>query len=148
MLYDKVRLLTKVKADSQKPLYIEEKKEEHPVVSSRKEKRDIQILIRFVHIFCRERHGEDSKKPFSPPIEEVAALIDRGVRLCESCSELLTYGVRKRFRCPHSPKPMCKKCEAQCYNRHYKQRVREVMRVSGPYLIKRGRLDLLYHYLA
>ena len=114
---------------------------------SRKEKRDIQILIRFVHIFCLEKHGEDSKKPFSSPFEEVASLIEREVQLCESCSELLTYGVRKRFRCPHNPKPMCKKCETQCYSQDYKQRVREVMRFSGPYLIKRGRLDLLYHYL-
>ncbi len=115
---------------------------------SRKEKRDIQILIRFVHIFCRENHRRNFKKPFSPPSEEVASLVGRGVQLCESCSDLLAYGIRKRFRCPYDPKPMCKKCETQCYSQNYKQKVREVMRFSGPYLIKRGRLDLLYHYLA
>jgi hypothetical protein len=43
---------------------------------------------------------------------------------------------------------MCRKCPTQCYTRRYKERVREVMRFSGPYLIKRGRVDLLYHYLA
>jgi hypothetical protein len=43
---------------------------------------------------------------------------------------------------------MCKKCHTQCYNRNYREKVREVMRFSGPYLIKRGRLDLIYHYLA
>ena len=121
---------------------------EASVALNRKEKKDIQVLIRFVHIFCRENHGEDSKRPFSPPFEEVTPLIDRGIRLCESCSELLAYGIRKRFRCPHNPKPLCKKCETQCYSRNYRERVREVMRFSGPYLVKRGRLDLLYHYLA
>ena len=115
---------------------------------SRKEKRDIQILIRFVHIFCRQNHRRDFKKPFSPPSEEVASLVGRGVQLCESCSHLLAYGIRKRSRCPYDPKPLCKKCESQCYSQNYKQKVRQVMRFSGPYLIKRGRLDLLYHYLA
>ena len=115
---------------------------------SRKEKKDIRILIRFVHIFCLEKHRGNSKQPFSPPLEEVDPHIDGRVWLCESCSELLAYGIRKRFRCPHNPKPMCKKCEAQCYSRDYRERVREVMKFSGPYLIKRGRLDLLYHYLA
>jgi hypothetical protein len=127
---------------------VREKEEKDPVALSRKEKKDIQILIRFVHVFCRENHRGDYKKPFSLPFEEGAPLIDRGAQLCESCSKLLAYGVRKRFRCPYDPKPMCKKCETQCYSRHYRQRVREVMRFSGPYLMKRGRLDLLYHYLA
>ena len=115
---------------------------------SRKERRDIRVLIRFVHTFCLEKHRGDLKKPFSPPFEEVTSLSRRGMQLCESCSELLTYGIRKRFRCPYNPKPMCKKCETQCYSRNYREKVREVMRFSGPRLIKRGRLDLLYHYLA
>lgn len=114
---------------------------------SPREKKDIKILVRFIHIFCRRNHAHDSKRSFSSPYGEVTNLIDAGVQLCESCSKLLSYGIRKRFRCPHDPKPMCKKCETQCYNRKYRETVREVMRFSGPYLIKRGRLDLLYHYL-
>jgi len=113
----------------------------------KKEERDIRTLIRFVHIFCKENHKERDRRPFSLPFEEAAPLVDRGISLCESCSELLTYGIGKRLRCPHDPKPMCKKCETQCYSRKYREAVREVMRFSGPYLIKRGRLDLLYHYL-
>jgi hypothetical protein len=115
---------------------------------SKREKKDIQILVQFVHIFCREKHRETEKTPLSVPFEEVMAVIDTGTNLCTSCSDLLTYGIRKRVRCPHDPKPMCKKCETQCYNRKYKEGIREVMKFSGPYLIKKGRLDLLYHYLA
>lgn len=115
---------------------------------TKKEKKDIQILIRFLHIFCQEKHGTRDKRPFFLPFEEAASLVEGGIALCESCSQLLTYGIGKRFRCPHNPKPMCKKCESQCYSRKYKEAAREVMKFSGPYLIKRGRLDLLYHYLA
>ena len=39
---------------------------------------------------------------------------------------------------PYNPKLMRKKCEIQCYSQHYQQKVREVMRFSGPYLIKGG----------
>jgi hypothetical protein len=52
-----------------------------------------------------------------------------------------------RIKCPHDPKPMCKKCVTQCYHGEYKTKIREVMKFSGMYLVKHGRLDLLYHYL-
>ncbi|HME44964.1 MAG TPA: nitrous oxide-stimulated promoter family protein [Syntrophorhabdales bacterium] len=47
---------------------------------------------------------------------------------------------------PSDPKPMCKKCESQCYKGEYKARIREIMKFSGMRLVKRGRVDLLYHY--
>ena len=42
---------------------------------------------------------------------------------------------------------MCKKCETQCYHGDYKAKIREVMKFSGMYMIKHGRVDMLYHYL-
>lgn len=115
---------------------------------TKREKKDIHVLIRFVGIFCQQNHSDRRRERFSPPFDEVAPLLNKNVILCRSCSDLLAYGIRKRFRCPHDPKPMCKKCETQCYSRAYKEGIRQVMKFSGPYLIKRGRLDLLYHYLA
>ena len=44
------------------------------------------------------------------------------------------------------PKPMCKKCETQCYHGEYRAKIREVMKFSGMHLIKHGRVDMLYHY--
>ena len=85
-----------------------------PLKLTRKEKKDIQMLIRFVCVFCREKHRKHEKTPFSVPFEEAAPLIENGTVLCEACSELLAYGIRKRFRCTHDTKPMCKKCETQC----------------------------------
>ena len=42
--------------------------------------------------------------------------------------------------------PMCKKCETHCYAPGYRERIREVMRFSGLYMVKHGRLDLMFHY--
>jgi hypothetical protein len=33
-----------------------------------------------------------------------------------------------------------------CYQPGHREKVRAIMRFSGPYLIRRGRLDLLWHY--
>jgi hypothetical protein len=67
--------------------------------------------------------------------------------LCQDCGRLFQHGVAKLLQCPYDPKPMCKKCPTHCYAPDYREKMRQVMRFSGPYLIKHGRLDLLLHYL-
>lgn len=112
---------------------------------SDKEKGDVQTLMRFVGIFCREKH-DGERVPFSMKQLDVGGLGEEALPLCKECTRLLRYGLMMRLRCPHDPKPMCKKCEDQCYRGDYKEKIREVMKFSGMYLVKHGRLDLLYHY--
>ena len=113
---------------------------------SDKEKDDIRILMKFVSIFCRENHNVE-KAPFSFKLFDIKEIDKKEIALCPECSRLLTYGLTMRVKCPHDPKPMCKKCETQCYKGDYKEKIREVMKFSGIYLVKHGRLDMLYHYL-
>jgi hypothetical protein len=112
---------------------------------SEKEGTDIRTLIRFVGIYCRENHGEE-RVPFSFKLLDLKEIGKDEIALCEDCTRLLTYGLTMRMKCPHDPKPMCKKCETQCYRGDYKAKIREVMKFSGMYMIKHGRVDLLYHY--
>jgi len=113
---------------------------------SDKEKTDIRLLMKFVGIYCREHHNGE-KIPFTFRQFDLKAIEKNEIALCPDCARLLTYGLTMRLKCPHDPKPMCKKCETQCYHGNYKARIREVMKFSGMYLIKHGRLDMLYHYL-
>jgi hypothetical protein len=113
---------------------------------SEKEKEDIQTLIRFVGIFCKEKHNGE-KIPFIFKLFDIKEINKNEIFLCPDCTRLLTYGLAMRLKCPHHPKPMCKKCETQCYHNSYKAEIREVMKFSGMYMIKHGRLDMLYHYL-
>ena len=113
---------------------------------SKQEKNDIRTLMRFVGIYCRENHLGD-KAPFSFKFFDIKEIEEKEVSLCPDCTRLLTYGLTMRLKCPHDPKPMCKKCESQCYHRDYKSKIREVMKFSGMYMMKRGRVDMLYHYL-
>ena len=110
-----------------------------------KEKSDIRMLMKFVGIFCQKNHGGE-KSPFSFKLLEIKEIEKKKIGLCADCKQLLTYGLTMRLKCPHDPKPMCKKCETQCYHGAYKAKIREVMKFSGMHLVKHGRVDLLYHY--
>jgi hypothetical protein len=112
---------------------------------SEKEKGDIQTLMKFVGIYCRESHNGE-RAPFSFKLFDIKKIEKKEISLCPDCTRLLTYGLTMRLKCSHEPKPMCKKCETQCYRGDYKKKIREVMKFSGMYMIKHGRVDLLYHY--
>jgi hypothetical protein len=101
--------------------------------------------MRFVAISCRERH-EGAKMPLSLKQFNIKLIEKKEVIVCPECKRLLAYGIGMRLRCAHDPKPKCKACETPCYKGGYKEKIREIMRFSGMYLIKHGRIDLLYHY--
>jgi hypothetical protein len=113
---------------------------------SEEEKADIRTLMKFVAIFCREHHKAE-RAPFSFRNFDIKEIEEKEIFVCPDCARLLTYGLTMRLKCSHDPKPICKKCETQCYHGDYKAKIREVMKFSGMYLVKHGRVDMLYHYL-
>jgi hypothetical protein len=114
-----------------------------------KKKKDIEVLSNFVSIFCREKHPLETKDTFCIKDERLRrALGSQELLLCLDCRKLLNHGIAKMLLCPYDPKPMCKKCQTHCYAPGYRERIREVMKFSGLYLIKHGRLDLMVHYLS
>ena len=113
-----------------------------------KKGKDVKVLSDFIAIFCREHHRAEARDTF--PIKDArlrSVLGDKELVLCTDCSRLLNHGIAKLLLCPYDPKPACRKCETHCYAPGYRERMREVMRFSGPYMIKHGRLDLMFHYL-
>ena len=116
--------------------------------SDGKKNKDIRILSDFIAIFCRENHRAEAKDTFLIKDERLHTILgDKDLIVCQDCHKLLNHGIAKLLLCPYEPKPMCKKCETRCYAPGYREKIRKVMRFSGPYLIKHGRLDLIAHYL-
>lgn len=113
-----------------------------------KKRRDIKVLSNFIGIFCRENHRDEAKESFRAKDERLNEVLgNKPLLLCGDCNRLFSHGVAKLLLCAYDPKPMCKKCETHCYAPGYREKIREVMRFSGIYLIKHGRLDMLLHYL-
>ncbi|MCX5790224.1 MAG: nitrous oxide-stimulated promoter family protein [Elusimicrobia bacterium] len=87
-----------------------------------------QVLSQFAEVYCRQVHPGE------------------GDDLCAHCRDLLAYAHQRLVKCPFDPKPKCKDCKVHCYQSDYRDRMREVMRFSGMYFVKRGRLDWLIRY--
>lgn len=83
-----------------------------------REKRTVETMI---GIYCRgNRHGG-------------------GSTLCSSCDEILQYANERVDRCPFmETKTFCSSCTVHCYKEEMRERIRTIMRYSGPRMI-------LYH---
>ncbi len=74
------------------------------------EKDTVELMIR---MYCRHREGNKE--------------------LCVSCAQLLDYARERLDRCRFSgSKPSCRKCLVHCYRKDMRERVRAVMRWTGP----------------
>lgn len=66
--------------------------------------------------------------------------------LCAECSQLLEYAHNRLDHCKFGEnKPTCKKCPIHCYKPEMKQKMREVMRWSGPRMILYHPIDAIKH---
>ncbi len=68
--------------------------------------------------------------------------------LCVECAELLSYAMTRLDACPYGEeKPTCANCAVHCYSGGHRERVREVMRFSGPRMIYTHPLLAVSHLL-
>lgn len=73
-------------------------------------------LQAMISLYCRGTHQPD--------------------QLCEDCSELWDYAEERLEKCPFGvEKPTCQNCTVHCYEPEMRQRVRDVMRYTGPRMI-------------
>ncbi len=110
-------------------------------------KKDIAVLAEFISIFCGCNHNRREKSGINARGLLSHYLKDNDIMICGECRRLLLQGASKRLSCPYDPKPRCKKCETHCYGNGYRGKIREVMRFSGKYLIKKGKFGLIFKYL-
>ena len=111
--------------------------------SQRKLRRDLKILALFTAIYC-DRHHAGAKQPLETT--ELPAFLAgcKRYRYCTDCRELLRYAIDHRLRCPLDPKPACRDCPHNCYALPQRIVMRRIMAFAGPWLIRRGRFDLLW----
>lgn len=88
-----------------------------------REKQTVELMIR---LYCRHK--------------------EKNADLCEDCRELLTYSYKRLEACRYgNEKPACKKCPTHCYASAFRERIRAVMRFSGPRLILHHPLAAIRH---
>ena len=106
---------------------------------------DLKVLAQFTAVYCQVHHAgpHQALKVTEPALRAVP--LDK-YPVCSDCATFLAYACERRLCCPLDDKPACKHCPLHCYRPGHREKVRDIMRFSGKYLIRRGRLDLLWHY--
>lgn len=107
--------------------------------------KDLNVLLQFTAVYCRAHHAGE-RGAVIPDEEGLQGLSLQRHPVCAECREFLLYAFARRLRCPLEEKPSCKHCQVHCFKPGHREKVREIMRFSGQYLILRGRLDLLWNY--
>ncbi len=93
-------------------------------------RREWRTLDAMIAIYCARRHG------------------GRRRALCPDCGELRAYAEQRLTRCPFGEgKPTCAHCQVHCYRPEMRERVRDVMRVAGPGMLRRHPVLALMHLL-
>ena len=78
-----------------------------------REKETVSLMIA---IYCRKKHG--------------------GKTLCPDCAALDAYARLRSDKCPFmDTKTFCSNCKVHCYKKDMREKIREVMRFSGPRMI-------------
>ena len=90
--------------------------------------REVKIIEAMVRMYCRG-HDHANRAP-----------------LCADCAELLDYATRRLERCVFGDaKPTCTNCTVHCYSAQQRERIRLVMKWSGPRMTLRHPILALYH---
>lgn len=89
-----------------------------PARVASKREREKRMVSEMIALYCRKRHGA------------------RRGELCPECAELAECARRRSDRCPFmETKTFCSNCRVHCYKPEMREKIREVMRFSGPRMI-------------
>ena len=92
--------------------------------------REKKTLLAMLRIYCRNHHG------------------GAGKQLCPDCRELCEYADQRLQKCPFGEeKGPCSQCEIHCYKSEMRERIRDVMRYSGPRMLSRLPVLALSHHI-
>lgn len=66
--------------------------------------------------------------------------------LCGYCDEIIDYAMNRLDKCPYSnDKPACTNCPVHCYNKQMRDKIKEIMRFSGPKMMFHHPVLAVFH---
>lgn len=82
-----------------------------------KREREKNMVSQMIALYCKKKHGGKND-------------------LCAECAELSEYARMRSDKCPFmDTKTFCSNCRVHCYKPEMRDKIREVMRFSGPRMI-------------
>ena len=82
-----------------------------------KREREKRIVSEMIALYCHRKHGTKG-------------------RICDDCAALDAYAQMRSDKCPFmETKTFCSNCKVHCYKPEMREKIREVMRFSGPRML-------------
>lgn len=83
----------------------------------RKREQEKQMVSQMIRLYCRRKHKTRNG-------------------LCKECAELEAYAQLRSEKCPFmETKTFCSNCRVHCYKPEMREKIRQIMRFSGPRMI-------------
>lgn len=93
-----------------------------------KRQREKETVSLMIALYCRHHHG--------------------GKELCPDCAALDAYARQRSEKCPFmETKTFCSNCRVHCYKADMREKIRAVMRWSGPRMIFHHPVMALRHLI-
>ncbi|MBQ8831564.1 MAG: nitrous oxide-stimulated promoter family protein [Oscillospiraceae bacterium] len=84
---------------------------------SEKREREKKTVSEMITLYCRKNHGSKHT-------------------LCDKCAEIKSYAYQRIDKCPFmETKTFCSNCKVHCYKPEMREKIKAVMRFSGPRMI-------------
>lgn len=81
-----------------------------------KREREKQLVSQMIALYCKKQHGSKS--------------------ICPDCAALDAYARQRSDKCPFmETKTFCSNCKVHCYKPEMREKIRAVMRFSGPRML-------------
>ena len=94
-----------------------------------KREREKQIVSQMIALYCKKKHG-----------------VKGG--LCPDCAALDAYARQRSDKCPFmETKTFCSNCKVHCYKPEMRERIRDVMRFSGPRMLLHHPVTAVRHVI-
>jgi len=91
--------------------------------------REFKTIRAMITLYCHDHH-------------------EPGSRLCPECRALLDYSELRLEKCPFQEnKTTCANCTVHCYSRSMREKVKQVMRYSGPRMTYRHPILAFFHLM-
>lgn len=94
-----------------------------------KREREKRIVSQMIALYCKKKHG-----------------VKGG--LCPDCAALDAYARQRSDKCPFmETKTFCSNCKVHCYKPEMRERIRDVMRFSGPRMLLHHPVTAVRHVI-
>lgn len=95
----------------------------------KKRKKEQRVVEEMISLYCRKNHKTKT--------------------MCKECQELADYAKMRSEKCPFMEnKTFCANCKVHCYKPDMRERIRVVMRFSGPRMILYHPILAMWHLIS